>query len=86
MMLLCCIIILPNLGLGNGSRFVAMPLLEGLFNSSASVEPLKRSVNAGSPQPLLDTSQPGIHQRYIPEDYDITKHLMNNELQYQKVW
>ncbi|MFX0084926.1 MAG: hypothetical protein ACFFAU_04565, partial [Candidatus Hodarchaeota archaeon] len=31
-------------------------------------------------------SDPGVNDRYIPEDYDITKYLMNNEMAYQKVW
>ena len=33
-----------------------------------------------------NTSDPGVDTKYLPSDYDISKFLMNNEMEYQKVW
>ncbi|MHA1213751.1 MAG: hypothetical protein ACTSPG_00460 [Candidatus Hodarchaeales archaeon] len=44
-------------------------------------------VNGGSDIPPILTSSPGVNEKYIPEYYDISKFLMNNEMAtYQKVW
>ncbi|NHJ02605.1 MAG: hypothetical protein EAX86_10745 [Candidatus Heimdallarchaeota archaeon] len=32
------------------------------------------------------SSDPGVDSKYLPSDYDISKFLMNNEMQYQSVW
>ncbi|MFX1516184.1 MAG: FG-GAP repeat domain-containing protein [Promethearchaeota archaeon] len=58
------------------------------ITSSFSFPPLLNSIT--NEQTQIDTfysdDDPGVDEPFLPDDYDITKFLMNNELEYQKVW
>ncbi|MFX0013828.1 MAG: FG-GAP repeat domain-containing protein [Promethearchaeota archaeon] len=54
----------------------------------ATVPPLKSSVTEEITQipNSYDDNDPGVDERFLPDDYDITKFLIDNNLEYQKVW
>ncbi|MHA2247571.1 MAG: hypothetical protein ACXADY_21665, partial [Candidatus Hodarchaeales archaeon] len=62
---------------------------EHLIETSTTIPPIKSSVAEEIIEETSDSyndEDPGVNDYYIPEDYDITKFLMNNEIEYQKVW
>lgn len=64
---------------------------QSLVKQATSVPSLKSSVSqelSRDTSPVIRSDdEPGVNDPYIPEDYDITKFLMNNEMAtYQKVW
>ncbi|MFX1517922.1 MAG: hypothetical protein ACFFC6_16595, partial [Promethearchaeota archaeon] len=65
-------------------------ILQDITNDGATSLPsLRSSVSQDtvSSPVIRSDDEPGVNDRYIPEDYDITKFLMNNEMAtYQKVW
>jgi hypothetical protein len=59
-----------------------------LKTSSLTFPPLRSSVTEEITEnsDTYSDEDPGVDEPYLPEDYDITKFLMNNELDYQNVW
>ncbi|UCG03872.1 MAG: VCBS repeat-containing protein [Candidatus Heimdallarchaeota archaeon] len=54
-----------------------------------AMSPLRSSITDETSETLnsfYSDDEPGVDEPYLPEDYDITKFLMNNELDYQNVW
>ncbi|MHA2203542.1 MAG: hypothetical protein ACW991_07615, partial [Candidatus Hodarchaeales archaeon] len=60
-----------------------------LITPSLAIPPLRSSVTdetTQNPGTFYSDEEPGVDEPYLPEDYDITKFLMNNEIDYQNVW
>ena len=55
-------------------------------NGLIHLPPLRTAVAEESEDEFYQTSYPGVNEKFIPSDYDITKFLENNELGYQNVW
>ena len=62
--------------------------LSGSDDQKLEISELMASIAAQREEedPVYNDSDPGVNDEFIPEDYDITKYLMNNEMAYQKVW
>ncbi len=60
----------------------------GSDNQNLEISELMAAIAAQREEedPVYYDSEPGVNDEFIPEDYDITKYLMNNEMAYQKVW
>jgi hypothetical protein len=62
------------------------PSFDEIFGlNSQSLPPLRTAVE-GITADLYDSGDPGVDEKYLESNTDISKHLMNNEMDYQRVW